>query len=92
MVVTLTSMPQIAAFAIAVLVVTAAPNLLVAEGSTARLTATGAQPRAAAPDASVPARLRSVIAKTVKVDENKVTATTAFVKDSGADEVMAPRL
>lgn len=42
---------------------------------------------AAAVDQTVPARLRSIIAKHFKVDESKVTATTAFVKDLKADEL-----
>ena len=43
--------------------------------------------QAAAPDATVPARLRTVIAKTLKVQESKVTASATFVKDLGADEL-----
>lgn len=38
-------------------------------------------------DASVPARVRSLIAQQLKVDESKVTATASFVKDLGADEL-----
>ena len=42
---------------------------------------------AATADASVPAQLRSIIAKTLKINESKVTATATFVKDLGADEL-----
>ena len=38
-------------------------------------------------DPAVPATLRSIIAKQLKVDEKKVTATASFVKDLGADEL-----
>jgi acyl carrier protein len=41
----------------------------------------------ASADSAVPASLRAVIAKTLKVDQNKVTATASFVKDLGADEL-----
>ena len=41
----------------------------------------------ASTDASVPERLRSIIAKTLKINENKVTAAASFVKDLGADEL-----
>jgi acyl carrier protein len=41
----------------------------------------------ASTDASVPERLRSIIARTLKIDENKVTAAASFVKDLGADEL-----
>ena len=35
----------------------------------------------------MPARLRAIIAKELKVNENRVTATASFVKDLGADEL-----
>ena len=38
-------------------------------------------------DPRVPERLRSIIAQTLKVEENKVTADASFVKDLGADDL-----
>ena len=50
----------------------------------------GAAPAAAAPAVrdEVPQRLRTVIASTLKIDENRVTPNAAFATDLGADELI----
>jgi acyl carrier protein len=55
--------------------------------SGAALATTSGTQGAASADAAVPARLRAIIAKELKINENRVTATASFVKDLGADEL-----
>jgi len=75
--VVLQTAPVIAAFAI---VSAFAPSAEAARVSRPPQAATTA-------DSAVPATLRSIIAKTLKVNESRVTASASFVKDLGADEV-----
>ena len=75
---------RISTAASVVLLLLAIPTALANEpAAAAHATAQGA----AAVDPAVPATLRSIIAKQLKVDEKKVTATASFVKDLGADEL-----